>query len=535
MNIIGAPDAWDEGSSTGHGVTVAVIDSGLDLTHPDFACPDKVAQDLAAAVIDGQVLRGAKAGDIDGHGTHVAGIVGACTNNGTGVVGVAPDSTIVPYRVFTTEAEGAGQLNDIAVAVETATDDGAHVINMSLGIGIGALPFVGGVSGYRPNQFPRIDAAIEYAQSQGVVVVIAAGNSGVLPLCEYPAIAEDAICVGATDENDLKSWYGTFPNKPDAEDGIGPTISAPGGVGTRAVSSDVPGACEGAVFSTFWRKAGSACSDPGYDAIDGTSMASPHVAGAAALVYDRLGGDRSAANRELITQTLLETSEDLGTPGYDPIYGHGRLDALAAVQAIATSESTTVAFTEDSTDAAQYSDDATIGAKLTDESGDPIEGAELTFEMVGAHGSRSWTLLTGADGVATETKAVSDAAGQYQLRVHYAGKTDVYQPSSDDGGVLVVSHEDSSTALEAGPPTGKGKKASRTLTATVSDPDGSSFVAGRIVSFYSDGELMGTAVTNDQGIAVFNTPHNYAYGHRVYEARFAGDDFYIASSGSATG
>lgn len=324
---INAPEAWQEDQATGHGVNVAVIDSGLDLTHPDFACTGKVGR--GAAVIGGEVLYGEPAQDIDGHGTHVAGIVGACTDNGIGTVGVAPDSSIRAYRVFTTEDEEDGELNDIAVAIKQAADDGAHVINMSLGIGIGAAPFVGGAIGYLEGLFPKIDDAIEYAQAQGVVVVIAAGNSGVLPLCEYPAIAEDAICVGATDRNDFKAWYGTFPNKADDDDIIGPSLSAPGGQGTF---------CEQAILSTYLRNPSGRqfCSpEDGYDAIDGTSMAAPHVAGVAALLYDRLGASRSAANRAAITDALLESSVDLGTPGYDPVFGYGRVDALAAVKAVA--------------------------------------------------------------------------------------------------------------------------------------------------------------------------------------------------------
>lgn len=327
---IQAPQAWQVPHATGHRVNVAVIDSGLDLGHPDFACPGKVGN--GAVIINGEVTRGASAQDIDGHGTHVAGIIGACTNNGTGTVGVAPDSKITPYRVFTTEDEEAGVVEDIAVAIEQATDDGAHVINMSLGIGIGGLPITG-AAGYLPGLVPEIDDAIEDAQEAGVVVVAAAGNSTALPLCEYPAIYEDVLCVGATDPRDVRTWYSTFPNKPDNEDDFGPAVVAPGG-------TEVPVFCDlyfENVLSTYARDLDDNSCDGlqlGYDTINGTSMASPHVAGVAALLYDRLGAARSAAAAELVIETIVSSTVDLGAPGYDPVYGFGRVDALAAVTAL---------------------------------------------------------------------------------------------------------------------------------------------------------------------------------------------------------
>lgn len=525
---IGAPEAWQEKQATGFGVNVAVIDTGLDLGHPDFACGGKLG--TGAAVIDGQVLYGEKAGDMNGHGTHVAGIVGACTNNGTGTVGVAPDARITPYRVFTTAEEGAGDLNDIAVAIEQATDDGAHVINMSLGIGIGALPFVGGAIGYVDELFPEIDAAIEYAQSKGVVVVIAAGNSAVLPLCEYPAIAEDAICVGATDRNDLKSWYGTFPNKLDDDGGFGPSLSAPGGQGTF---------CSDSIFSTYWRAAPDEpiCSDErGYEAIDGTSMASPHVAGVAALLYDRLGAARSAASRETITQTLLDTSVDLGTPGYDPVFGFGRVDAAKAVRAIPIVEpvqATTVTFTADSATSGQYSDDAVFAARLTDEAGAPVAEADVTFEMVGASGSQSWTATTDADGVASDTRKIDQEPGPYQLTVRYAGQKDAYEGSADTTD-FVVDFEDSATSLEVGPATGSGKNKTRSLTATLSDADSGAGVADREISFFCDGTHVATAVTGPDGVASANAPMNCAKGSHEYQAVFDGDSYYVGSSDTKT-
>lgn len=535
MGIIGAPDAWAHGA-TGHQVRVAVIDSGLDLGHPDFDCPDKIDRDKAAAVIDGKVIRGTKAQDIDGHGTHVAGIVGACTNNGTGVVGVAPDATLIPYRVFTTADEGAGDLNDIAVAIEQATDDGAHVINMSLGIGIGALPIVGGFIGYTPDLFPEIDQAIEYAQSKGVVVVIAAGNSFVLPLCEYPAIAEDALCVGSTDRNDLKSSFGTFPNKPpsgspSADRPMGPSISAPGGIGNVV---GLPQLCPESVFSTYMRSAESGCSTSGYDAIDGTSMASPHVAGAAALLYDRLDGARSPENRQLIVDRLLDTSKDLGTPGYDPLYGYGRLDASAAVDGFGSTGPATIptslTFIDPPTDG-QFSDEVSVSARLADvETERPIGDQDVTFQLVGDTETVTWTARTGADGVATASHTLSSQPGRYQLLASFTPGQDSAYEASTDVEDFTIEREDSTTTLVVGEATGNGKEKARALTATVADQDSAAGIAGIAVSFFCDGSLVATVQADADGTARFDAPKNCANGSHEYRAVFEGDDRFIGSS-----
>ena len=281
MRRIQAPQAWSEPRATGYGIRVAIVDSGVDLAHEDLSCPGKI--DIVPGA--NSTSDNGNADDIDGHGTHVAGIVGACTNNGVGVVGVAPDSTLLPIRVF---SPTDGNVNTIARGIRAATDGGAHVINMSLSVGIGAAPVGGGVIGVLPGLLPEVDRALEYAASKGVVVVAAAGND-TYPFCEYPALAEDLICVGSTDPRDLKSWYSNFPVKINPDDFAGPAVVAPGGTGQVFCDFHAEN-----ILSTYATKFDN-CNEgfAGYRGLDGTSMASPHVAGVAALVYDRIGGGRS--------------------------------------------------------------------------------------------------------------------------------------------------------------------------------------------------------------------------------------------------
>jgi hypothetical protein len=317
------PQAWNE--ATGAGIKVAVLDTGLDLGHPDFACAGKV-QVVSGADPDPDSSTSPE--DDDGHGTHTAGIVGACTNNNTGVVGAAPGSTILPIQVLSDTAT----VETIAAGITTAADSGAHVINMSLSVGAGvagvSVPGSSGVLGFT-GFFPEIDDAISYAISKGVVVVASAGNES-FPLCSSPSISYNVICVGATDPNDVNTFYSNFPVKDDDEDLVGPALMAPGGTGQFFCD-----ASSFEIISTYDRSADAAEGDcdglPGYASIQGTSMAAPLVAGIAALVYEDLGGVRSTTNAAKVTEALLGSAVDLYTPGYDPMSGEGRVDALGAV------------------------------------------------------------------------------------------------------------------------------------------------------------------------------------------------------------
>ena len=311
LDRIRAEAAWP--ISTGTGALVAVVDTGVDLAHPDLAA--NVVGPGADFVEPAGTCTGNKRGgrtcvqdgaqDKNGHGTHVAGIIAAVTNNGTGVAGVAPGARILPVRVL--DAEGSGTTDQIAAGVRYATAQGADVINLSLGMdpGVGeAVKVVGWLD-------PLYDAIAE-ANAKGIVVVIAAGNS-TYPLCAEPSAAPGVLCVGATDRNDLVSYYSNF----DATT-LKDYLVAPGGQGTF---------CEESILSTYLRGVGSVCAGDGYEGVDGTSMATPHVAGVAALLAAK--GDTGPT----IVRKILESADDLGAPGEDPVYGAGRLNAARAVAA----------------------------------------------------------------------------------------------------------------------------------------------------------------------------------------------------------
>lgn len=308
---IQAEKAW--ATSTGVGAVIAVVDTGVDLGHPDLA------GNLLSAGADFVEPAGTCTGggskpssctqdhaqDANGHGTHVAGIAAALTNNRVGVAGVAPGARILPVRVL--DAEGSGTTDQVASGIRYAADQGAHVINLSLGFLSGLGEVVKLVGALDP-----VYEAIEYAQARGSVVIIAAGNDSA-PLCAEPAAAPGVICVGSTDSSDLRSWF----SNGDATM-MKNYLVAPGGDGLS---------CAGDIFATYLRSlTPSSCSPAsGYEALAGTSMASPHVAGVAALLASK--GLSSAA----IVDCLLKTADDLGVPGHDPVYGHGRVNAARAV------------------------------------------------------------------------------------------------------------------------------------------------------------------------------------------------------------
>ncbi len=289
LRTIKAPQAWDTttGSSA---VILAVIDTGLDLGHPDLSCRGKIVSGYDFYNND------SSAQDDHGHGTHVAGIAAACTNNGGGVAGVNWNVAIMPVKVL--GANGSGSASAVADGIVWAVNHGARVINLSLGSS-------------DASQAER--DAVTYAYNHDVLVIAAAGNEYAEgnPI-SYPAAYAHVLAVAATGDRDERAAY--------SNTGAYVDVAAPGGNPTSA-SDLTPGHW---IMSTYWRGGGAS-----YVQMVGTSQAAPHVAGLAALIRG-LNASLPAGQVQTIIQN---TADDIGTIGRDDAFGHGRINAQAAVLA----------------------------------------------------------------------------------------------------------------------------------------------------------------------------------------------------------
>lgn len=425
---IEAPAAWDAGYR-GQGVKVAIFDTGIDLEHPDLEVAGGFSVFPNEPSLD----------DCHGHGTHVAGIV-AAKNNGTNTVGVAPRAQLYAVRQFNCAGAGAG-VAGLMRGLEWAMDNGIHVINMSLGFGLGAAgAFVPTPGLVPPNA--AADAAFAAAYGAGIVLVAASGNSAQgapqsqnLPYISYPASHPDVVAVGATDDFDMLSSFSqwgedqevtapgvtnysswlvgkgrtasvlvttdagrevssvplSFASETSRKGIQAPAIYANAGAPTDyalnscvgKIAVVVRGGLTFAQKAEFAKDAGcvgliihnnvtgnfsgtlSTATDPkgrawlpvvsvslseglylkeqiaaqatslllavypgDINSISGTSMASPHVAGVAALILSRNPTWTPAQVRE----KLRTSADDLGAPGWDPVFGHGRVNARKAVQ-----------------------------------------------------------------------------------------------------------------------------------------------------------------------------------------------------------
>ena len=266
-----ADRAWDitHGSPD---VLVAVVDTGVDSHHPDLEGKVVLGPDYVNGDEDPQ--------DDNGHGTHVAGIIAAATNNGIGVAGVGFNTRVLAIKVL--DERGSGYYSRIARGILYAADHGARVVNLSLRGTISSAVLAD---------------AVRYAWDHGALVVAAAGNDASTKAV-YPAAYEHVLAVSATDWDD-QWWH--LSNHGDYVD-----LSAPG-VG---------------IYSTDW-----AGGVGPYTSRSGTSMATPHVAATAALIW----AVNPHLSQEEVARVLEETAVDLGDPGWDPHFGHGRLNAYQAV------------------------------------------------------------------------------------------------------------------------------------------------------------------------------------------------------------
>ena len=272
---IGAPTAWD--ASQGTGVTIAILDSGVDAAHPD----------LSSKLVPGWNFydNNSNTADVYGHGTKVAGAAAAATNNGAGVSAVAGQAKIMPIRV--TSTSGSGYSSMIANGIIYAADRGVRLANVSFA-----------------NQPIRtaVVSASQYMKDKGGLVFVSAGNNGI---DEGFAPTSAMVPVSATDGSDAKTSWSSF--------GSYVMLAAPGA----------------GIYSTS--------NGGGYGAVSGTSFASPVSAGVAALV---MAANPKLSSTE-VEKILFSTALDLGASGKDSYYGHGRVDAAKAVQAALSTTSST--------------------------------------------------------------------------------------------------------------------------------------------------------------------------------------------------
>jgi thermitase len=275
---IGAPTAWNTDVGTSHAVTVAVLDTGIDLTHPDFEGEAVSGFDFANNDPD--------ASDDQFHGTHVAGIIAAASNNRRGVAGVSWGAKLMAVKVM--DKNGAGGDCDIVAGIVYGALQGARVENLSLG-------------GTGPACSSALTEAIRFADARGTLIVAAAGNSARHgnPV-EYPGGCAGVLTVGATDQRDRAATF--------SEHGPQVVVSAPGVH----------------ILSTFRTPDG----QHKYAYLDGTSMATPFVAGLAALLLSA-HPDWTPAQ---VRQRIVTTVDDLGPRGRDNYFGAGRINAARALR-----------------------------------------------------------------------------------------------------------------------------------------------------------------------------------------------------------
>ena len=352
---IGAPAAWDY--STGSGVTIAVLDSGVDGSHPD----------LIGKLVSGWnfIDNNSNTSDVYGHGTMVSGAAAAASNNSLGVASVAGGASIMPIRV--TDTSGNGSLTAIASGLVWAADHGAQVANLSF---------------YGPSASSTVLNAAQYMKNKGGLVTESAGNYGT----EAPFASTDTmIVVSATGSSDTRTSWSSYGSYVD--------VAAPG---------------EGIWTTT---------NGGGYGAVSGTSFSAPITAGVIALM---MAANPSLTPGQL-EQLLFSTAQDLGAAGWDMYYGFGRIDAAAAVQAAAGTRATdttapSVGLTSPS-GGATVNGLVSIAVNASDNVGvTKVElranGTLVATDIASPYGF-SWDSTTVADGNATLIAYAYDAAGNY--------------------------------------------------------------------------------------------------------------------------
>jgi thermitase len=419
LTKIGAPAAWS--TTTGaNSIVIAVLDTGVDSAHPD----------LQAKLVPGWNIynNNSDTSDVYGHGTVVAGTAGAASNNGQGVASVAWNCPIMPVRI--SALDGTASYSAMASGLTWAADHGARVANLS----------------YKASTSATVTSAASYFQSKGGVVVSAAGNQAT-----FDSSSENSsiLTVSATDSNDVLATWSNTGNNID--------LTAPGWV-----------------YTTY--KGGT------YGSTSGTSVSSPIVAGAAALVLSA----KPTLTAAQVQDILKQSADDLGPSGWDTSYGWGRVNVARAVSLASGSSPAdvmppSVAFVTP-TDGATVSGNLSIAISASDNTA--LTSVTLKIDGVTSGTDTSapytfaWNTSTVANGVHTLAATAIDTSGN---------------SSSVTSSVLV------SNALDSTPPTVKitspadGNKVDTNVSVTVNTSDN---VAVTKVELYVDGALQAVSTSN---------------------------------------
>lgn len=352
---INASTAWD--SSTGSGVTVAVLDTGVDAAHPD----------LSSRIVPGWNFydNNSNTSDVHGHGSAVAGAAAATMNNAIGVAAIAGQARIMPIRIA--DANAYAYWSTVAQGLTWAADNGARVANIS---------YVG-VAGSS-----AVQSAAQYMKNKGGLVVVCAGNNN---RDEGIAPTTTMIPVSATDENDLKTSFSSW--------GGFVAMSAPG--------INVWTTQRGGTYGQWW----------------GTSIASPVTAGVVALMMAR----KPTLSAAQIESLLYASAVDLGASGRDPVFGHGRVDAAAALRAVDGATASTTDTQAPTVSLASPSGGSTVsglvsvGVNASDDTGvsrvDLLVNGAVVASDTSAPFAFSWDSTRVSNGSTTLSLRASDAAG----------------------------------------------------------------------------------------------------------------------------
>jgi thermitase len=348
-----APIAWDTTKGT---VTIGIVDSGVSVTHPD----------MVGKVVDNISFIGQPAGvDQCNHGTSVASVASAATNNALGVAGVSWGSPIVSAQVL--DSTCYASYSNIASGITWAADHGASVINVSIG---------------GTQSSSAMQSAINYAWNKGVVVVASAGNDGT-SITKYPAALNNVVAVSATDRYDALSTFSTY----------GPWVDI-----------SAPGSGDYATYGT------------GYGSNSGTSFSAPLVAGIVALIRSA----NPALTPTQAVQALLDGVDDLGAPGFDNTFGWGRVNAAKSVALAAGLPPPPVDTTAPTislaspTSGAVLKGVATFSATVSDDVGvtkvEFIHDGSIITDIAAPY-TAAWDTTTVADGSHTLQAKAYDSAG----------------------------------------------------------------------------------------------------------------------------